>query len=84
METIMKERNLAEWGNIWTNEKYFMRAYQAFNRLDLETRKEANEIAAKYPCSAEHVANVIMTHGFDKEAVEEYIQQELMLAAAHF
>lgn len=47
METIMKERNLAEWGNIWTNEKYFMRAYQAFDRLDLETRKEAIEIATK-------------------------------------
>ncbi len=47
METIMKERKLTEWGNIWINEKYFMRAYQALNRLDLETRKEAIEIATK-------------------------------------
>lgn len=62
----------------------FVKAYQALDRLDLETRKEAIEIATKYPCSAEYVANVIMAHGFDREAAEMYIQQQLMLAAAHF
>lgn len=65
------------------NEKY-VKAYQALDRFDLETRKDAIEIATKYPCSAEYVANVIMAHGFDKEAAEMYIQQQLMLAAAHF
>lgn len=65
------------------NEK-FVKVYQALDRLDLETRKEAIEIATKYPCSAEYVANVIMAHDFDKEDAEMYIQQQLMLAAAHF
>ena len=62
----------------------FVKVYQAMDRLDLETRKRAIEIATKYPCSAEYVANIIMAHGFDKEDTEMYIQQQLMLVSAHF
>ena len=55
------------------------RAYAAYNLLDKEQKKEACEIAEKYPCSTEHVAEVILEHGFSKEEAERYIRWELVM-----
>lgn len=58
--------------------------YPFYNRLDPEMKKAASEIAAKYPYCTEHVAEVIVKNGFDKEKAEEQIKQELVQGKAGF
>ena len=60
------------------------RTYQTYNRLDPEKKRAASEIAAKYPYCTEHVAEVIVANGFDKEKAEEQIKRELILGKAGF
>jgi len=60
------------------------RAYPTYNRLDPEMKKAASEIAAKYPYCTEHVAEVIVKNGFDREEAEKQIERELVLGKAGF
>lgn len=60
------------------------RAYPIYNRLDPEMKKAASEIAAKYPYCTEHVAEVIVKNGFDREEAEKQIERELVLGKAGF
>ncbi|NBI71680.1 hypothetical protein D3Z50_11510 [Clostridiaceae bacterium] len=59
-------------------------AYPIYDRLDPDMKKAASEIAAKYPYCTEHVAEVIVKNGFDKEKAEEQIKRELVLGKAGF
>lgn len=58
------------------------RAYPIYSRLDPEMKKAASEIAAKYPYTTEHVAEMIVKHGFNREEAEKYIRRELVLGKA--
>lgn len=60
------------------------RAYPTYNRLDPEMKKAASEIAAKYPYCTEHVAEIIVKNGFNKEEAEKQIERELVLGKAGF
>ena len=58
--------------------------YPMYNKLDTETKKAASEIAAKYPYHTEHVAEIIVKNGFNKEEAEKQIERELVLGKAGF
>lgn len=60
------------------------RVYPIYDRLDLEMKKAASEISAKYPCCTEHVAAIIVANGFNKEEAEKQIERELILGKAGF
>lgn len=60
------------------------RAYPIYDRLDPEMKKAASEIAAKYPYCTEHVAEIIVKNGFNKEEAEKQIERELVLGKAGF
>ncbi|QJU18972.1 hypothetical protein HLY09_05910 [Enterocloster bolteae] len=59
-------------------------AYPIYDRLDPDMKKAASEIAAKYPYCTEHVAEVIVKNGFDREEAEKQIERELVLGKAGF
>ena len=59
-------------------------AYPIYDRLDPDMKKAASEIAAKYPYPTEHVAEVIVKNGFDREEAEKQIERELVLGKAGF
>ena len=58
--------------------------YPMYNRLAPEMKKAASEIAAKYPYCTEHVAEIIVKNGFNKEEAEKQIERELVLGKAGF
>lgn len=58
------------------------RAYPIYDRLDPEMKRAVSEIAAKYPYSTEHVAEVIVANGFNVEEAEKQIKRELVLGKA--
>ena len=59
-------------------------AYPIYDRLDPDMKKAASEIAAKYPYCTEHVAEVIVKNGFDREEAEKQIEREQVLGKAGF
>jgi len=59
-------------------------AYPIYDRRDPDMKKAASEIAAKYPYCTEHVAEVIVKNGFDREEAEKQIERELVLGKAGF
>ena len=59
-------------------------AYPIYDRLDPDMKKAASEIAAIYPYCTEHVAEVIVKNGFDREEAEKQIERELVLGKAGF
>ena len=59
-------------------------AYPIYDRLDPDMKKAASEIAAKYPYCTEHVAEVIVKNGFDREEAEKQIERELVVGKAGF
>ncbi|MEY8234620.1 hypothetical protein AALA36_02680 [Lachnospiraceae bacterium 66-29] len=59
-------------------------AYPIYDRLDPDMKRAASEIAAKYPYCTEHVAEVIVKNGFDREEAEKQIERELVLGKAGF
>lgn len=59
-------------------------AYPIYDRLDPDMKKAASEIAAKYPYCTEHVAEIIVKNGFDREEAEKQIERELVLGKAGF
>ena len=59
-------------------------AYPIYDRLDPDMKKAASEIAAKSPYCTEHVAEVIVKNGFDREEAEKQIERELVLGKAGF
>lgn len=59
-------------------------AYPIYDRLDPDMKKAASEIAAKYPYCTEHVAEIIVKNGFNKEEAEKQIERELVLGKAGF
>lgn len=62
-------------------EKYFeniKQNYPIYDRLDPEMKKVASEIATKYPYCTEHVAEILVANGFNKDEAEKQIMRELM------
>lgn len=62
-------------------EKYceeLIRCNQSYYRLDPEMRRVASEIAKKYPCTTEYVANILLAHEYDQEEAEKHIEWEMM------
>ena len=59
-------------------------AYPIYDRLDPDMKRAASEIAAKYPYCTEHVAEIIVKNGFNKEEAEKQIERELVLGKAGF
>lgn len=53
-------------------------SYPTYSILDRKTQKTASAIAAKYPCSIEHVAKVLVADDFNEEETERYIMRELV------
>lgn len=52
--------------------------FPEYSRLVRKTQKTASEIAAKYPCSIEYVAGVLVAADFNEEETERYIMRELV------
>ena len=55
-----------------------IRCNQSYYRLDPEMRRVASEISKKYPCTAEYVADILLTYGYDQEEAEKHIEREMM------